>query len=62
MKEKDMKRRKAEKQAELSEKKVRMPMLSKKNKIKMRYNLIHVARSILPVAVYRFFALHKSFC
>ena len=29
-----MKRRKAEKQAELSEKKVRMPMLSKKNKIK----------------------------
>ena len=39
MKEKDMKRRKAEKQAELSEKKVRMPMLSKKNKIKMERKL-----------------------
>lgn len=36
MKEKYMKRRKAEKQAELSEKKVRMPMLSKKNKIKIK--------------------------
>ena len=36
MKEKDMKRRKAEKQAELSEKKVRMPMLSKKNKKKIK--------------------------
>ena len=27
----------------------------------MRYNLIYVARSIFPVEVYRFFALHKSF-
>ena len=36
MKEKDMKRRKAEKQAELSEKKVRMPIQSKKNKIKIK--------------------------
>ena len=36
MEEKDMKRRKAEKQAELSEKGVRMPMQSKKNKIKIK--------------------------
>ena len=36
MKEKYMKRRKAEKQAELSEKKVRMPMQSKMNKIKIK--------------------------
>ena len=43
MKEKDMKRRKAEKQAELSEKKVRMPMQSKKNKIKIKWLLFFPA-------------------
>ena len=43
MKEKDMKRRKAEKQVELSEKKVRMPMQSKKNKIKIKWLLFFPA-------------------
>ena len=39
-----------------------LTFLYKKNKIKMRCNQIYVARSIFPVEVYRFFALHKSFC